>query len=210
MRLALAPYNVIKECKACGERNEESVASYILCFQVANYFLTAYVGEWEMEETGVSVKLKDLNDPLVFEFESGTVLYKTLVCQLYSRYSPDQGIRGLAEGICRDFELMLDTSSHGYYDPMFNLFVKLIEIFHARCGLCIKKTSNTEGHEVWELSLGQPGTEGWIYRDGSAVNRFGEKVQIEQWFNLRPEKMATNLFGFNRYCRHYPSPVKAE
>ena len=132
--------------------------------------------------------------------------YGTITTQLTQRYSPEKGTRLLAEEICQNLGLSVSdqlTES----DYLFTLFVKLVEIFHARCGLQIYTVESQNGEDRWEIALCDEGSKGWLGRHGLAYNRFGEQIDIKEWSILRPEKIATYVFGFNRFCGHYPSPL---
>lgn len=211
MRFVIPPDSSMAECHSCRDYDEYQVGSYILCYQVANSLLSDYSGSWKIGESGITLSCKGLDAPLYFEFGSGTLSYKSLAFPLYPHYSCYQGIKGLRGEICRNLDLEMQLEGRtGPPDLLFNLFVKLIEIFHVRCGLQIRENSEPNGPKSWEIRLRKEGMEGWVGADGVARNRFGETVKIAQWLNLRPEKMATYLFGFNRYCLYYPSPLKQQ
>lgn len=205
MRLALPTYNPAKECKSCSVRDESVVSGYILSFQVADQLMKRFPGTWKMELNLLTLQLKELQDPLQFDLTSGSLRYGSLVTQLMARYSPTKSISSLTDEIVRDLGFPEMTNHSADQDPSFQLILKLVEIFHARCGLHILPVASDE-EELWELRLCQEGPQGWLSRNGVAQNRFGETVDLKQWSALRPEKLATHLFGFQRFCRHYPNP----
>lgn len=138
---------------------------------------------------------------------SGILVYGSLKTSILIHYHVDKGLTELKEEIISDLGLPL-TENKEYEDPIFRLFVKLIEIFHARCGLKIKTIENTDEETVWEIYLSETGPHGWISSDGIAKNAQGEQVDIKLWFSLRPEKIAGYVFGFNSFCKNYKSPLK--
>ena len=208
MRLALTPDHLVGECHPCNEKDEYQVSSYILCYQTADYLLKNYQGRWEIQEREIVLALEGLDGLVHLEFESGSMSVNSLAVSLYSRYSCELGIKGLVEDIIQDLDWQAKlVPQNKEEDFLFSLFVKLIEIFHARCGLCIRKSPASDGSENWEIGMGREGTQGWVTPEGMAINRFGESFPVEKWRGLRPEKAATYMFGFNRYCHHYPSPL---
>lgn len=206
MRLTVPSYNPAKQCKGCQHLDETKVAAQILSYQFAHMLLKSYGGTWEIHKDQLLLYLGGVKDPLLFELNCGTLRYKTLRASIVSRYSIEKGIRALAEDIIHDFALP-ERREGEFVDPLFRLFVKLIEIFHARCGLTIAQVENKEGKLEWELVLADEKLKGWLSSDGSAENRFGESVNIHQWDHLRPEKRAAYVFGFYRFCDNYPSPI---
>ncbi len=205
MRLALPIDNPAKECTSCSVTTESYVSGYILSFQVADQLLRCFPGSWEIWPSQLTLQIEGIEEALEFNLGSGSLSKGTLVIQLVARYSPDKRLSNLAEEIARD--LGLPAMAKGNPDSKFQVLVKLVEIFHARCGLHILPVLFNQ-EELLELRLCQEGggPQGWISKEGIAMNRFGERVDIEKWSNLRPEMQAANLFGFQRFCRHYPSP----
>jgi hypothetical protein len=198
-------YNENRECLGCGLRDEKQIATYILSFQIANQLLKRFDGEWNITSNEIVLKLNNAENPITVEFTSGTINYKTLSTKFYPRYSAEEGVNGLVDGLCTDLALPTIAKAHKNSDFLFNLFVKLVEIFHARCDLRIAP-GKTQGE--WEIRLSEDGPFGWIGEDQIAENRFGEKMDIAQWENLRPEKVATYVFGFNRFCKNFQCPMK--
>ena len=207
MRLTLPSYNPTKECQGCTLRDENKVAAHILSFQLAELLLKRFSGTWQLTNGELKLRLTGVEQPLCFELNTGTLGYGTLRASIGARYSVEKGIAALADEISQDF-VFPSTVDKGYKDSLFGLFVKLVEIFHARCGLNILPVEKDNQLLGWELSLCEEGPRGWINTEGIAENRFGERADIKEWYTLRPEKMATYVFGFNRFCRNYPSPFK--
>lgn len=206
MRLTLPSYNPVKQCQGCTQHDENKVAAQILSYQLANFFIKNYSGSWQIKKDEILLQLEGVEQPLYFELNTGTLRYKTLRASIVSRYSVERGLKQLAEDIVQDFAI---PTSHGEFeDPLFGLFVKLIEIFHARCGLKIAQCEKGQTLAGWELTLGDEKLRGWISADKVAENRFGERYNIGEWFGLRPEKMAAYVFGFYRFCENYSSPIK--
>lgn len=207
MRLTLQAYNPVKECQGCTLRDENKVAAYILSFQLAELLLKGFTGTWQLTSGELKLRLAGVEQPLCFELNTGTLGYGTLRTSIVARYSVEKGLVTLVKEISQDFGLP-SSEEKGFNDSLFGLFVKLVEIFHARCGLNILPVEKDSQLVGWELSLSDEGQRGWINTEGIAENRFGEKVDIREWYTLRPEKMATYVFGFNKFCRNFPSPVK--
>lgn len=206
MRLALPTYNPVKECKSCKTRDEFAIAARILSFQLADRLLRELPGQWKLGENEIVLYPEHFPEPIELDLASGTVNYKSVITQIVPRYSPAKGIGRLADEVRTDL-VVPAGESECEVDQMFTLFLKLTEIFHARCGLTVVPYDSRSGREVWEIRLGDAGPQGWVRWDLTAENRFGEAVDLKQWAGLRPEKLATYLFGFNRFCRNYPSPV---
>lgn len=207
MRLTLPSYNPVKECQGCTLRDENKVAAHILSFQLAEHLLKRFSGTWQLADGEIKLRLAGVEQPLRFELNTGTLGYGTLRTSITARYSVEKGITALIDEISQD--LMLPFSENkGHVDPLFSLFVKLVEIFHARCGLNILPVEKDHHLQGWELALCEEGPRGWISTEGIAENRFGERADIKEWYTLRPEKMAAYVFGFNKFCGNYPSPFK--
>jgi hypothetical protein len=188
----------------CGVREEKQVSTYILSFQIADQLLKSYKGNWEISKNEIVLNLENLDVPLAIEFTSGTIHYGTLTTRFYHRYTPEKGVAGLVGELCSDLAIPTREADQNS-EFLFKVFVKLVEIFHARCDLRI--IPGKEKGE-WEIRLNQEGPSGWISEDNIAENRFGEKMDITQWENLRPEKVATYIFGFNRFCKNFQCPMK--
>jgi len=206
MRLALPTYNPVKECKSCTTRDESAIAARILSFQLADRLLRGLPGQWRIGENELILQPLVANRQIKLDLTTGTVHYGSVATQVVPRYSPHKGIGSLTDEVWSDLALPA-ASPNEEIDQVFTLFLKLTEIFHARCGLTILPYDSRNGRETWEIRLGDSGLQGWVRRDLTAQNRFGEVVDLRQWAGLRPEKMATYLFGFNRFCKNYPSPV---
>lgn len=207
MRLALPTYNPMRECQAYTLRDENKVTAYILSFQLVELFLKKFSGTWRLTKGELKLHLKGVEYPLCFDLNLGTLVYGTLRMSIVARYSPERGLTQLMDEVSNDLSLPT-PEVQSFNDPIFTLFVKLVEIFHARCGLNI--VSLEKGHQItgWELFLSEQGPTGWISTDGIAENSLGERVDIKEWYTLRPEKMAAYVFGFNQFCGNYPSPFK--
>ncbi|MEL1133889.1 hypothetical protein AAC978_01800 [Desulfitobacterium sp. THU1] len=205
MRLTVPSYNPVKQCQGCSQQDENKVAAQILSYQLAHLFLKRYSGTWQIKKDEILLKLESFEQPLQFELNTGTIRYKTLRASLISRYSVEKGLSCLADDIAQDFAFPM--SSAETKDDLFGLFVKLIEIYHARCGLKIVQCEKGNNLLGWELILGDEKLRGWISSEFVAENRFGERMNILEWFKLRPEKMAGYVFGFQRFCENYPTPV---
>lgn len=206
MRLAIPAYNKVKECKICLDKEETVVSAYILSFQTASQILKKNIATWIIVKDELKIQIKDVVIPIVIDLTNSKLTYGTITTQLTQHYSPEKGTKLLAEEICQNLELIV-SNQDTEFDLLFTLFVKLVEIFHARCGLQIYEVESENGEEQWEIALCNEEPKGWIERNGLATNRFGEQIDIKVWSGLRPEKIATNFFGFNRFCRHYPSPL---
>ncbi|KUO60399.1 MAG: hypothetical protein APF84_17020 [Gracilibacter sp. BRH_c7a] len=206
LRIMSMSYNEARECSGCSLRDEKQVSTHILSFQIAGHLLKQHQGSWNITEKELILKLKGFTNPVAIDIMSGTITYGTVTMPFYSRYSPEKGVKVLVDEICEDLAIPCrDDSDSNNSNFLFNAFVKLVEIFHARCDLRIIP-SKTEGE--WEIRLSQDGPSGWIGEDNIAENRFGEKIDISQWKNIRPEKLATYIFGFNRFCKHFQCPMK--
>lgn len=204
MRLATLTYNEAKDCMGSGCRDEKQISTYILSFEIAEQFLKRFAGQWKITGSEIVLYLEDLSHPLAVDFSSGTIHYGTLMTRFFQRYQPQKGVSGLVKELCSDLAIPMREEKNNT-DFLFKVFVKLIEIFHARCDLRIIPGKN-EGE--WQISLNQNGPIGWISDDRIAENRFGEKIDISKWENLRPEKAATYVFGFNRFCKNFQCPMK--
>ncbi|NLI93425.1 MAG: hypothetical protein GX434_14955 [Peptococcaceae bacterium] len=204
MRIASISYNEARDCMGSGVRDEKQISTYILSFQIADQFLRRFEGNWKFTQSEIILNLNSLANPLMIEFHTGTINYGTLTTRFYHRYSPEKGVSGLVEELCSDLAIPGREAKRNT-NFLFNVFVKLVEIFHARCDLRIAP-GKAEGE--WEIHLSEQGPVGWISEDGIAENRFGEKIDICQWETLRPEKTATYIFGFNRFCKHFQCPMK--
>lgn len=207
MRLTLATYNPVKECQGCTLRDENKVAAHILSFQLAELLLKRYSGTWKLTKGELKLHLEGVEQPINFELNTGTIAYGSLRTSIVARYSAEKGLAQLGEDISKDFALPA-AEFKGFDDVLFMLFVKLMEIFHARCGLNILPIEKEHQLVGWELCLCDEGPRGWISTEGIVENRFGERADVKDWLTLRPEKMATYVFGFNQFCRNYPSPFK--
>jgi hypothetical protein len=149
----------------------------------------------------------DSHEPLHFDLRSGSLNAKNLSISLEQRYQLDKRLDELTRQIKEELEI--DSPEEGHQvDPIHTLLVKLVEIFHARCGLQVQSVQAQGDTVQWEIQLCEGGPRGWIQSDGIIRNRFGEEANLSDWSQLRPEKLAAYVFGFNRFCRHYPSPVK--
>lgn len=206
MRIASLTYDKARECQGCRARDEREISTYILSFQIAEQMLKRFGGEWNISSHEIYLDLKDTDYPFIINFDSGTLHYGSLMASYYHRYSPEKGISALIEDICSDLSIPSRQPDNDV-DYMFKIFVKLIEIFHARCDLKILPRK-TNGEKEWEICLTKDGPSGWVSEDGMAENRFGEKADIYTWKDLRPEKAATYLFGFNRFCKNFQCPMK--
>lgn len=203
MRIASLTYNEARDCMGCGVRDEKQISTYILSYQIAEQLLKRYKGQWEIKTNEIVLRLEGLNQSLSIDFNSGIINYGTLTTPFLSRYSPEKGVSSLVEELCSDLAIppREPNNNSGF---LFKLFVKLVEIFHARCDLrIVPGKSNGE----WAISLSD-GPAGWVGDDNIAENRFGEKMDISVWEKLRPEKAATYIFGFNRFCKNFQCPMK--
>lgn len=207
MRLMLPMDKPAKDCQGCCLPDETKASAQILSFQLADKLLRHYSGSWEIAQDELNIFLEGLELPLRFELNTGTLAYGSLQKPILMRYNTEIGLAGLKEEIISDFGLP-KTESQEFMDPIFRLFVNLIEIFHARCGLKIRNVENEGEKVVWEIYLTENGPHGWIRSDGIAKNAKGEEVDIKVWFSQRPEKIAGYVFGFNSFCKNYKSPLK--
>ena len=204
MRIASLDYDENRECRGRSVRDEKQISTYILSFQIAEKLLRIYQGGWKISGNGIILKLDGLTQDLVIDMESGVISYGTVPIPFMNRYSPAKGVMALAQELSSDLNLPSkeDVSD---LDFLFKVFVKLVEVFHARCDLRILP-GNADGE--WEIRLGEEGPSGWLSTDFIAENRFGEKMEISVWENLRAEKVATYLFGFNRFCKNFQCPMR--
>jgi hypothetical protein len=207
MRLTLPTYNPMKECQGCTLRDENKVAAHILSFQLAEHLLKRFSGSWKLTKGELKINLEGNEQPLCFDLNTGTLAYGSVRTSITARYSVEKGIALLSEEVSNNLALSV-VEHKAFTDSLFSLFVKLIEIFHARCGLNILPVEKDHCLVGWELCLCEDGPRGWISSEGIAENRFGERADIKEWFALRPEKMASYVFGFNKFCGNYPSPFK--
>ena len=206
MRLALSTFNPAKECQSCKDREELEVSSHILSYQIAHQLLMSVSGQIHVDGNRLILDL-DSHEPLHFDLRSGSLSTRSLSIPLVQRYQQDNRIDELTRQIKE--ELQIDSAKEGHQiDPIHTLLVKLVEIFHARCGLHIQSVQTQGDKTLWEIQLCEGGPSGWIQSDGVIRNRFGEEANLKDWSQLRPEKFAAYVFGFNRFCRHYSSPVK--
>jgi len=204
MRLAISAYNPAKECCGCLLRDEKTIAAHILSYQLAARLLARYSGSWQIQRGEIVLHLTGADHPLVFDVKHGNVHYGTVSAQFANRYDAKKGLAALTEEICEDLRLPATAAPGGEVDKTFNLLVKLVEIFHARCGLEILPLEGEP--RGWELRLHHDGPSGYLYEDWTIENRYGETFDLRKWNGLRLEKMATYLFGFNRFCGNFPSP----
>lgn len=204
LRIMSMSYNEARECAGCSLRDEKQVSTYILSFQIAGQLLKQHQGDWNITSKEIILKLEGFSNTVIIDVSSGTMTYGTVAMPFYNRYSPEKGVKVLVDEVCADLAIPCRQDSNNS-KFLFSALVKLVEIFHARCDLRIGP-SKTEGE--WEIQLSQDGPFGWIGEDNIAENRFGEKMDISQWQNLRPEKLATYIFGFNRFCKHFQCPMK--
>lgn len=204
MRIASLTYNEAKDCMGCGYRDEKQISTYILSFQIAEQLLKRFQGQWKITGDEIVLSLENLSHPLSIDLSSGTIQYGTLRTRFFHRYAPIKGVSGLVDELCSDLVLPMGEPKNNT-EFLFKVFVKLVEIFHARCDLRIAP-GKTDGE--WEIRLNQNGPSGWVGEDRIAENRFGEKIDISQWENLRTEKAATYIFGFNRFCKNFQCPMK--
>ncbi|UWG96937.1 hypothetical protein LPY66_19010 [Dehalobacter sp. DCM] len=205
MRISSIAYNQDKDCDCtgCTFRDEKQISTYILSFQIADLLLKRLKGNWQISRDHLVLTCEELENPLSIDYSAGIINYGSLSTTFYHRYNPAKGISVLVEDICNDLMIRSEEAVHAN-DYLFSLFVKLIEIFHARCNLRIE-IGSTEGE--WVLRLSE-GTAGWIKLNGIAENRFGEKIDTTQWQNMRIEKAALYLFGFNSFCKNFQCPMK--
>ena len=204
LRIMSMSYNEARECAGCILRDEKEISIYILSFQIAGQLLNQHQGDWKINDNEIVLTLEGLNNPITVDVSSGSLTYGTVAMRFYHRYSAEKGVKALVEEICSDLAIPYKKEANNT-EFLFNAFVKLVEIFHARCGLRIEH-GKTEGE--WEIRLSQDGPYGWIGEDNIAENRFGQKIDISEWAKLRPEKAATYIFGFNRFCNHFECPMK--
>jgi len=204
MRIASLNYEEDRECRGSSVRDEKQISTYILSFQVAEKLLRIHQGSWKITGNQIVLQLKDLEQDLVIDIESGKISYGTVTIPFANRYSAAQGVMSLVQELCSDLNIPPKEAVNDL-DFLFKVFVKLVEVFHARCDLRILP-GNADGE--WEIRLGEEGPSGWLSADNIAENRFGEKMDISVWENLRAEKVATYLFGFNRFCKNFQCPMR--
>ena len=204
LRIMSMTFNEARECAGCTLRDEKKISTYILAFQIAGQFISQHQGRWDITGNEIVLDLEGLEKPVVIDINHGTLAYGSVTMPFYSRYSPAKGVKVLVDEICSDLAIPCRNES-SKPERLFNILVKLVEIFHARCDLHIIP-GKSKGD--WEIRLSQDGPYGWVGEDGIAENRFGEKIDINQWEHLRPEKAATYIFGFNRFCSNFQCPMK--
>ncbi|MDA8227681.1 MAG: hypothetical protein M0T74_08250 [Desulfitobacterium hafniense] len=211
MRIAAPAYNPVKECKSCKGRDESMVSSHILAFQVANEMFKLAKTYPLVEREFLLLELEKADNTLRFDLLKGDLSYGSVSFPLMDKYSPETGVERLIQEVLSKLELttiypLRYSNEIRESRYIFSILAKLIEVFHARCGLHIITLGRNEDHVIWELSLCEEGPKGWINSNGIAKNRFGDEINIRQWATLRPEKVATNIFGFNKFCSHYSLP----
>lgn len=206
MRVPLPAYNHVKECNSCVQQEEKEVSAYILAYQVANQLIRNYSGTMTMDPNTLVINLSPLEGSLTINLQSGQLSYQSLSISLQQHYASGKRLAEIVADIQDNLDLPKGNPTSE--DKLYSLLIKLVEIYHARCGLQIVTLENSEGRTTWELRLSEQGPRGWIYSDGTAKNRFGEVLELKDWDHLRPEKLAAYVFGFNRYCSNYPSPLK--
>ena len=205
MRLALPSFNPVRECRSCKVREEREVSAHILSYQIAHQLLMSIPGQIQVDGNRLILEL-DSYEPLHFDLRSGSLNARNLSIPLEQRYQLNKRLDELTQQIKE--ELQISQNEEGYeVNPIHTLLVKLVEIFHARCGLYLQSVQIQGDNTVWEIRLCENGPSGWIQSNGVIRNRFGEEMNLNEWIQLRPEKLAAYVFGFNRFCRHYPSPV---
>lgn len=206
MRFPLPIYNPVKECNCYMQQNETEVSAHILAYQVANQLIRKHSGMLAIDADTLVITLNSLEEPIRINLRSSELNYRAMSISLEERYSSGMRLAQIVNEIS-DYLGLPEENITSDLD-IYGLLTKLIEIYHARCGLKIITLDNSDGKVTWELRLSEQGPSGWIYSDGTAKNRYGEIVELNEWKNLRPEKMAAYVFGFNRYCSNYPSPLK--
>lgn len=206
LRVALV-VNPVKECQSCTQRNEREVSSHILSYQIAHELLASVPGHIQVDGSRLILNLQ-AHDPLHFDLRSGSLHTNNLNIPLEQRYQKDKRIDELTRQLKEEIHISPAETEH-QIDPLTTLLVKLIEIYHARCGLHVSTAQSQEDKILWEIKLHEDGPSGWIQSDGIIKNRFGEEMKLSDWAHLRPEKLAMYVFGFNRFCRHFPSPMKS-
>ena len=207
LRVALV-VNPVKECQSCTQRDEREVSAHILSYQIAHQLLASVPGQIQVDGSRLILNLQ-AHDPLHFDLRSGSLYAKNLNIPLEQRYHTNKRLDELARQIKEEVQLSSLETEHRI-DPLITLLVKLIEIYHARCGLHVSSAQSEEDKVTWEIKLHEEGPTGWIQSDGVLRNRFGEEMNLLDWAHLRPEKLAMYVFGFNRFCRHFPSPVESK
>lgn len=205
LRLAL-DVNPVRECR-CKHRDEQEVSAHILSYQIAYQLLTSVPGQIQVDGDRLIVNLQ-AHDPLHIDLRSADLSVKNRQIPLARHYQELKRLDALAKRIKEEIELTGLDGNHEV-DHLTTLLVKLIEIYHARCGLYIASVQTQGDKTIWEIKLHEDGPSGWIQSDGILRNRFGEELNLADWIHLRPEKLAMYVFGFNRFCRHYPSPLKS-
>ena len=204
MRISTLTYDENRECSGCTPRDEKQISTYILAFQIAEHFLAQKQGGWSITENEIILRLENLEYPLIIDNAAGTLNYGTLTTSFYNRYSAKKGIKVLVKEICEDFAIVCgqDTLELDY---LFKVLVKMVEIYHANCNLRILPGKSSG---EWVIGINSDGPVGWIGEDMIAENRFGEKIDISQWKDVKTEKAATYIFGFNRFCKDFECPLK--
>ncbi|WP_041219406.1 hypothetical protein [Desulfitobacterium dichloroeliminans] len=205
LRLALE-VNPVKECQSCARRDEREVSSQILSYQIAHQLLSRVPGHIQVDGNFLILNLEG-HDPLYFDLSLGSVRVRNLNIPFEQRYNREKAVDELVRKIMQEAQI---NPSYGTYtiDPITTLIVKLIEIYHARCCLHIASVHVQDANSIWEIKLHEDGPSGWIQSNGILRNSFGEEMSIQNWEHLRPEKLAMYVFGFYRFCSHFPSPTK--
>lgn len=188
------------------QQEEKEVSAHILAYQIANELIKNHSGSMNMDQNSLVINLDSLEGPLTINLRSCSLDYQAINIPLQQYYASGKRLAQMVSEIQDNLSLPKGNAISNY--DIYGLLTKLIEIYHARCGLRIITMDNSEGKTTWELRLSEQGPSGWIYSDGTAKNRYGEILELKDWKHLRPEKMAAYVFGFNRYCSNYPSPLK--
>jgi hypothetical protein len=207
MRLALPSFDPVRDCQSCNAREEREVSAHILAYQIAYQLLMSVPGQIQVDGNRLILELNS-HEPLHFDLRSGSLNSKSISIPLEQRYQPNKRLDELTREIKEELQIS-DSEIEQEINPIYTLLVKLVEIFHARCGLYIHSAQKQDDYTLWEIRLCEGGPSGWIQSNGIIRNRFGEEVSLDQWSHLRPEKLAAYVFGFNQFCKHYSSPVNS-
>lgn len=208
MRLAPSVLNPVKDCQCSLQRDENEVSAHILAYQIAYHLLSSIPGQIQMDGCHLTLNLEDY-EPLHFDLQSGYLYGQNLKIPFTEGYKDQKKLDEIVKAIKEELKITISGQAREV-DPITTLLIKLIEIYHARCGLKIYTRKNEDGQTRWEKNLHDGGPSGWVEKDGTIRNRLGEVVRLEQWSHLRPEKRAAYVFGFYRFCRHFPSPLDQE
>ncbi|NMA68545.1 MAG: hypothetical protein GX958_03905, partial [Desulfitobacterium sp.] len=158
MRVALSVLNPVKDCQCSVMRDENEVSAHILAYQIAYHLLSSISGHIQIDDSRLTLNLEEYGS-LHFDFQSGFLYGQKLKIPFSESYLEEKGLNELIKGIKEELRITSVDKLHEV-DPITTLLVKLIEIYHARCGLKIYTRENEDGQPIWEINLHDGGPSG--------------------------------------------------